>query len=257
MKLTVVIPVFNGAKFLRSSVLSALQECRWDVEVIVVDDGSSDGCLNEVADLKVRVLRLPTNRGPSRARNEGLAAARGEYIAFLDSDDLLSQDSLSWRIAFLEEHPHRFAVSGLIDSLIDGSGEPMEKVNLVSDAASLGETLIDRDFYLAGGSLGQPLGTTMFRKKIFQEIGYFDESLRLAEDIDLYLRAIAFSPVSLVFRSALKYRIHPGNSSRDNCLVPSWKANAAAFLIFQSHGYRHEFRSIPENSFSIYQKSAR
>lgn len=256
MKLSVVIPVYNGRKFLREAVLSALGEKKWDTEVIVIDDGSQDHGLETVADLDIQTVRLPQNFGPSRSRNEGIRRAKGDYIAFLDSDDILSAGSLDWRISYLESHRERMAVSGLVESLIDDDGKTIKEVKLTWDAESSEEILIESEFYQNGGSIGQPLATTLFRRELFQEIGYFDESLRLAEDIDLYLRAIAHAPIPLFFRPALQYRIHPGNTSKKYSVVPSARLIAAARLVFLSRGYRREFKEMSPNCFSIYQRAS-
>lgn len=256
MKLSIVIPVYNGRRFLRSAVMSALAEAEENTEVIVVDDGSTDGSLEEIADLNVVSIQLPRNSGPSRARNEGIRLARGRYIAFLDSDDILSENSLHWRTTYLDNHPEHSAISGLVEYLIDDVGDRMSGVSLICDREPSQEIVIDKRFYQEGGSIGQVLSTTLFRRNLFEKIGHFDETLRLAEDIDLYLRAIAHSPIPLVFQPAIRYRIHAGNMSKKQSVVNSERAVATARLVFLSQGYHVEFKKIPAKSYSIYQRAA-
>ncbi len=116
-RVSVVIPAFNRAKFIEASVRSALDQTYAPLEVIVVDDGSTDETValtERLArqDRRVRCVRQPTNGGPATARNRGVLLAEGDAIGFLDSDDLWEKDFLEGACAFLNDQPHLGMVFG-------------------------------------------------------------------------------------------------------------------------------------------------
>ena len=111
---SIIIPAYNAEKWIRESIQSALAQSWRNTEIIVVDDGSTDGtraAAEESANAKVRILHQP-NGGAARARNAGLAAARGKYIQFLDADDLLSVDKIELQMGVLEQHGDEVLCSG-------------------------------------------------------------------------------------------------------------------------------------------------
>lgn len=124
--LSVIVPVHNRERMIGDAIRSLLMQGFADFELIVVDDGSTDGSAASVRtcdDRRVRLLRHERNRGISAARNTGLAAARGRYIAWLDSDDVARPGRLAAQIAFLENNPG-IALCGSAGGKIDGSGRP-------------------------------------------------------------------------------------------------------------------------------------
>src|SRR5262245_19762108 len=112
-KVSVVIAVYNREKYVRSAVDSILSQTFSDFELLVIDDGSTDGSIAVVqshSDPRIRLIRNHTNFGVSATRNKGIQLARGEYLAFLDSDDWAYPDRLAKQIAFLDNHSEYAAV---------------------------------------------------------------------------------------------------------------------------------------------------
>lgn len=213
-RVSVIIPFYNAKRFLRASCLSVLNE-PGVAEVIVVDDGSTDGGSQEIEDLPVLLVKRKKRGYPAIARNEGLKLASGEYLCFLDSDDLLVPNGISWREKFLEENPEIPAVGGLIRKLIGWDARPLT-LEVEPDWQVLEQKAplhLSLNFFQRGGWVAQPLGTTLWRRSHFQELGGFDPSLRVGEDIDFVYRWLNRFPIHLRFLPVLDYRIHDANTS--------------------------------------------
>lgn len=209
-QLSVVVPVFNTVHYLREAVLSALADRDVAVEVIVVDDGSTDNSIDTIRDLPVRVIRLGRNYGPAVARNVGLSRVRGRCVVFLDSDDRLLPGANSWRLQYLETHLECAAVAGsgrLVDETSTGQNRRLE---LPSDPAV--PMRINHNFFRNGHSLFRPCLTTMFR---WEEISNqrFDEGLPYAQDFEFFLSFARRNSVQFFPRPVLDYRVHRSNRS--------------------------------------------
>ncbi|GAB3680128.1 glycosyltransferase family 2 protein [Salinisphaera aquimarina] len=123
-KVTVLIPVYNRVRFIGDAIDSVLAQTFDDFELLLVDDGSTDGSQDTIrahADPRIRLIENPRNLGIAATRNRGIEAARGEYLAFLDSDDRALPDRLARQVAFLDTHPD-FAAVGSWIRWIDDSG---------------------------------------------------------------------------------------------------------------------------------------
>jgi glycosyltransferase involved in cell wall biosynthesis len=194
---TVILPVRNGEKLLPESIGSVLQQEYGPLELIIVDDGSSDGTARvaaEVAD-RVRYYYQP-NSGPAAARNLGIREAKGEYIAFIDADDLWPEAKLRLQMNCFEAFPTVEIVQGLI-----------RRIKL---PGSIRGRIIGADIDFP--FLYTNLGGMLIRRSVFDKIGYLDESLRFHEDTDFWLRAREAGVRILVQRRvALIYRIHGRN----------------------------------------------
>jgi len=197
--ISVVMPVYNGAAYIKEAIESILtqQETNFALEIIVVDDGSTDSTADIVHALNNPVIRYihQSNSGPSKARNTGILQARGELIAFLDADDCWPTDKLKRQLTFLEENQNVDVVGGLIDYFyMPGSEYRKEQLKIDSPVFNV------------------QLGGLIVHKKVFERVGYFNEQLRFSEDQDWILR-IKEANVTMTILSdiVLLYRIHPGN----------------------------------------------
>lgn len=191
-----IIPVFNGARFIAQAIDSVLTQARPVSELIVLDDGSTDGSGDIAAAYgeAVRVVRQD-NRGLGAARNVGIAASRCEYIAFLDADDVWLPDKIGAQLALLEADASLDGVFGLVDHFFEPGSEGT--VN-VSQAA-----------------VGVIAGTLMIRRRAFDGAGPFSEDRRLPEFIDWYGRAVdAGLRFETLNQVVLRRRIHDANMSR-------------------------------------------
>lgn len=216
---SVVIPAYNAAAHLGECLDSVLAQAGdAALEVVVVDDGSTDATA-EVAGSRpgVRLIRLAGNEGPSRARNAGMAAARGDLVAFLDADDLWPAGSLAARIDALNRHPQaelafgdcrQFDASGPRDHTLFEAGH--------LGAPAWGDGGIVPDAYarlLADNFV--TTGSVLVRRPVLAAVGGFAEDLRLVEDLDLWLRVARRHPVAWCPQVCLLRRRHGGNLSRD------------------------------------------
>ena len=171
--ITVVIPVFNGADFLPEAVASVLAQDYASLEIIVVDDGSEDSIEAAVADLPtdVRFFRQP-NGGPAAARNLGIRNASGEFIAFLDVDDLWPGRTLRVLAEGLAASPETMVVRG--------HGQIVRRDNQADALDYLGNP---------EESFANYIGAGLYRREAFERVGLFDTGLRFNEDSDWYARA--------------------------------------------------------------------
>jgi glycosyltransferase involved in cell wall biosynthesis len=207
---SVVIPCYNQAHFLSEAIESVLCQSYTNVEVVVVDDGSTDNA-SEVASryerAGVRLIRQE-NRGRSAARNRGLDETQGKYVVFLDSDDRLLPEALEAGVKELEAHPACAFVFGrhmLIET--DGSslGSPSPPYTGGTDYY---EALL-RDSYPG-------LHAVMFRRAVLEAVGGFDASLPAAEDYDLYLRVASNFAIHHHDEVVAQYRRHAANSHHES-----------------------------------------
>jgi glycosyltransferase involved in cell wall biosynthesis len=198
---SVVMPVHNGERFLGEAIDSVLAQHYVRREVIVVDDGSTDGSAAIARARDVRYLWQP-NQGVAAARNTGLAAARGELIAFLDQDDVWLPHKLAAQVAYLREHPAVDVVVSPLEVALEPGAPPLEWY-----APDAGMDV----------QVGIQLGALLARRRCFERVGDFDARYDLASDTDWFLRA---RDAGLVLEVALdvcmRYRMHEHNNSRDD-----------------------------------------
>jgi glycosyltransferase involved in cell wall biosynthesis len=208
MLVSVVIPVYNAERFIEESIGSVLGQSHSEIQLIVVDDGSSDETVQVVRAFDDPRLTLmeQSHGGVCRARNHGMEAAAGDLIAFLDADDLWYPEKLSVQTEELERDPRLLALGSLMD-YISADGKRLG-VN--------GEAVADEDMERIAQGRFMPfqLSSTLFRSAVVKDVGGFDEELPgLAEDLDLLARVAAVGPVRGVPRVLGAYRVHPGSAS--------------------------------------------
>jgi glycosyltransferase involved in cell wall biosynthesis len=186
------------AGFLPDAFASLAREPRAVSEILFVDTGSTDASLAVAADwrargLPIEILTAP-DANPARARNAGLEKASGEVIGFLDADDLFPARKLAAQLARLANAPTVDVVSGII-TLFD----QLDATTLAPAASSRTESMT-----------GVNLGACLFRRRVFERIGGFDETHLFAEDLDLLMRIFeARIPVAALRCETLYYRRHP------------------------------------------------
>ena len=178
---SVIIPTYNRLWSLKEAVESVVNQSYQDLELIIVDDGSTDGTRQYVTTLKDRVKYIfQENKGPSAARNQGIRAAKGAFITFLDSDDLWLKDKLKVQVEFMRSHPE--ALVSYTDEIWLRRGV---RVNPRSKHEKHSGWIFERCVPLC---LVSP-SSVLMRRTFFDEVGFFDESLPSCEDYDLWLRA--------------------------------------------------------------------
>ncbi|BBB24807.1 glycosyltransferase family 2 protein [Amphritea japonica] len=208
---SVIIPVYNGEKYLLESLESVLHQTYPNIEIIVVDDCSTDNGAGLIAALdadNIIVLRNDTNSGVSASRNKAIRSAKGKYIAFMDADDVSLPHRIECQVNFLEDNSE----FGLLSSAYQTFEE-----DLLSGKKSLKQLPCNPD-EIAAQLLFQCViccPAAMLRGSLVQEHElYFDESLSMCEDWDLWYRVSQVSRVSNVEDVLVYYRKHSNNSSR-------------------------------------------
>ncbi len=183
-RISIVIPCYNAQRYLRGAIDSVLGQTFQDLEIVVVDDGSTDGTRELVAGVQDERLRYiyQENRGPAAARNHGIAAAQGEYIALLDADDLALPRRLEGQLAVLEAAPD-LAVVGSGYVWIDEEGRRLSWAThswqAYPELNAFRNWLFDCPFVPSA---------TMFRRVAWRDVGGFDEELTGPEDWNFWMR---------------------------------------------------------------------
>jgi glycosyltransferase involved in cell wall biosynthesis len=203
---SVVIPTRNRRRLLARSLTSALEQREVAVEVIVVDDASDDGTARDLAALPAGTVTVIDNAEPvgvSRARNAGLAAARGRWVAFLDDDDVWAPDRLRVQLEELDRRPdaHWACVASVVVDAslrIIGAQHPPR-------AGALPRGIL-RYNVVPGGASG-----VLARTALVRELGGFDPGLRILADWDLWIRLALRSPLAAVDRPLVAYVLHGAN----------------------------------------------
>ena len=197
--ISVIVPAYNAASLLPEAIAS-IRAQRWEpLEILLIDDGSTDETPAVAKALDgVRVFRKP-NGGAASARNFGLREARGEWITFLDADDLWPPDKLALLAPRLQADPSLDVVTGRIQYV------QME-----------GALWLDYRFECPDNTVSHiHLGAALYRRRAFRRIGGFDESLRVGDDQDWFLRAReAGLRILIVGGITLHYRLHGSNMTR-------------------------------------------
>jgi glycosyltransferase involved in cell wall biosynthesis len=196
---SVIVPVYNGEPYLGAALQSIFEQDYHPFEVIVVDDGSVDGSADVAKSFGGVRYIYQTNQGNAAALNAGIEAARGDFIAFLDADDLWASNKLSIEIDYLLKRPNiGFVIASMQNFLEPGTRRPprLTRDLLLTDYAALS------------------VGTLVARKAVFERIGNFNTAHRYAKDVDWFIRAkeagihMAILPQTLLYR-----RLHGSNSS--------------------------------------------
>ena len=195
---SVITAVHNGERSLAAALESLFGQDYRPCESVVVDDGSDDGTPDVVARFPGVIYLRQENRGPAAARNKGLAAARGSYVAFLDADDVLPPTKLSTQVAYLKRNPKIDCVLGRQELLFDGIDAP---------------TWLKRD-PIYGELGGIPLISAMIRRPALEELGGFDPSptFRYAEDRDLFVRMREHGIEFAVLDEVVLFRRYDGSN---------------------------------------------
>ena len=206
-EVTVVIPTRDRWPLLSERALpSALAQEDVELEVVVVDDGSRDGTperLTELADPRIRVLPTEGGRGPSAARNRGIAAARAPWTAFLDDDDCWAPRKLRLQLSVAETTGAAWVYAAAV--VVDESGTVL-KAPQPAPPEGLAETL------LAGNRIWGGPSAVLARTDVLSELGGFDESLRCFEDWDLWLRLAAAAPAAACEEVLVAHLEHAGST---------------------------------------------
>jgi hypothetical protein len=210
-RVSVVIPTYNRASYLIEAVESVLAQTYRDFEVIVIDDGSTDNTPEVASGFppEVKYFRQE-NQGQSASRNRGIKLAQGEYTIFLDSDDVLLENTLQKSVTFLDEHPEAGFCGGQFYT-IDENGRPLRQKKPRGPRATFIRAGKDEITHLLVGTGGMHLSTVLIRRSCFEEVGLFDTSLPMSEDWDMWIRLSKKFSVGHLAEPMAKIRFHSQN----------------------------------------------
>jgi glycosyltransferase involved in cell wall biosynthesis len=223
-RLSVLIPVYNGDRYLRTALDSALREVGPRDEVLVADDLSTDGSSSILEEYDGQIARIanPTHEGLPANHNVLLRRARGEYLTFLHQDDELLGGSLQSRRETLDAHPALGLVSG--DSVfVDAGGTPLgppqtpalpQPCDLRSDDSGSRERVRYRALAEVVQRNPFQVGSVMLRRSHVERVGGFWESLQMALDYDYWLRSLLYAPLVHLPTPVLRFRVHELQASQ-------------------------------------------
>ena len=199
--ISVIIPIYNGEKTIRETIDSVLNQTLQNFELIIINDGSNDSTLeivSTISDSRLKVFSYP-NAGISTSRNRGISHSIGEYISFIDADDLWTPDKLEAQLKALQENPES-AVAYSWTNYIDESGQSLDRGSYMTVNGDVYAKLLLIDFV---GSGSNPL----IRRHALIEVGGFDESLSTSADWDMWLRLAVHYHFAAVPSPQILYRI--------------------------------------------------
>ncbi len=241
--ISVIIPVYNAEGSITETLQSIAFQTRPIDEVIIVNDGSSDNTVKVISALKVKLalnIRIidQENAGPSKARNRGVQEAKGEWIAFLDADDVWEREKVEQQMKLLEEHPE-YVLAG---SLVEYS---KIKSNRKYDRIEFSNLLIRNGVFTS---------TVIVAKKVLIEIGGFREDMKYSEDYNLWLKICKLYPVMVVNQQLVHYGGGKGSLSDIGLSSNMWameKGELSNFLEMYRLGYISLIRYLGLFIFSL------
>lgn len=217
-KVSVIIPVYNHYEYLVESIRSVRAQTYPDWELLVVDDGTWCGAseIRQICGQEGARLIAQENRGPSGARNTGIRATQGEYVAFLDADDIFLPEKLCRQASYLDSHPE----IGVVYSdgfLFRYSGATMERRPLLDSGyldANLGGPHTNAKHLALRNAL--PIHAALVRRDCLEDVGLFDESVQAFEDWDLWYRLGTRYSFAYLAGCVAGYRVTGQNISADS-----------------------------------------
>lgn len=211
MLVSVIIPTYNRAEMLKEAIESALMQTYLAIELIVVDDGSSDNTHKIIEVFKDRIKRICIqNSGVSHARNVGIKASKGEFIAFLDSDDLWLKDKVQVQIDYFKSHSSECICQ--TEEIWIRNGKRVNPKNIHKKYSG---QIFEKCIPLC---IVSP-SAVMIRRKVFEDIGCFDEKMPACEDYDLWLRSsLKYNIITLDQALIIKRGGHEDQLSRQSGL---------------------------------------
>ena len=235
MSISVIVPVFNGELTIQETINSILNQTFKNIEVIISDDGSTDSTLeivSNISDSRIKILSYP-NAGVSASRNRGIFQAKGEYISFMDADDLWTPDKLELQWQALQDNPQAAVAYSWTDYIGESSQFLKSGRRIKANGDVFGRLLVTN--FLENGS------NPLISKEALEKIGGFDESLSASEDFDLWLKLSANYEFVCVEKPQILYRssINSLSSNLKNMEATSLKVIERAFSYPKAYQFQH------------------
>ncbi len=210
MLVSIVMAVYNGKRFLSEALDHVLSQTYSNLEVIIVNDGSTDSTktiLDAIDDKRVKVIHLEKNQGAANALNIGIREAKGSWIAIQDADDNSYPTRIEEQVKYIFEHPQLVGVGTLVKCI---SGSPDVSRGLLKGLTKARNSFVSRKQIRKKIYSGCPLthSSVMFCKDVFLEVGGYNSDFKIAYDYDLWLRLLEKGEMENVPKVLLQYRIH-------------------------------------------------
>lgn len=208
-KVSLVMKVYNGEKYLRQAIDSILGQTFSDFEFLIIDDGSTDGSADIVKsyqDTRIRFLQNEKNMGLCKTQNKVIAEAKGQYIAVMDCDDISYPDRFEKQVAYLDSHPGVMMCGTLRNDII---GE--KEVPLYQPILSLYESI---RFSLYFGNYCYTHSSIMFRAEEYNKSGFSYGPVKIAEDYELIIKMADKYPIAVIPERLVAYRIYQNSTSK-------------------------------------------
>lgn len=231
---SVIIPVYNRLTHLHAAIESVLAQTHRPIEIIVVDDGSTEDVRKHLEPYADRIIYLEKEHGGvASTRNAGVGRATGEFIAFLDDDDVFLPEKLEKQVAVLRDHPE-IALVYSDEYLLDEAGRMTETSQQKDRIPPLPSGFIARDFFMDSFIA---LMTVTVRRSVFDEVGGFDESMLYNEDDDLWFRIMLQHPARCSGYVSGARRLHGLNMSKDRTMMSYYQLHCIDKYIKQYPGF--------------------
>ncbi len=228
MKISCIIPTYNRYEYLKRAIDSIYAGDEIPNEIIIIDDGSNDNTKDITKDYKNIIYHYIDNSGVSKARNEGIKKARNEWICFLDSDDIWEKEKLKNQIHFHKNNK---------DILVSQSNEKWIRNNNQVQLPKKYKKYQGNIFKEAIKECIVTMSSLMINKRVFEEIGYFDESLKVCEDYDLTLKIAKKYKFGLIKSNDItKYGGHNNQLSKKYPIMDKYRIQA-----LKKHLDNHEY----------------
>lgn len=213
-KISVIIPLYNGKKFIKETLNSVFRQTYKDFEVVVINDGSTDNPEGELKSYlpRIKYIQQKNSGCPAGAKNRGIAESSGEYLAFLDQDDIWLRDKLSQQSKILDENPE---IGLVATNAIVFQDETKKRVGILWKKARkflspriAKRKLIKENFFLTSSAV-------MVRRSVFNTNKFFDDRLKLVDDYELWFRIAKKWSIALINRPLIRYRLYGQNLTKN------------------------------------------
>ncbi len=236
---SILMPVYNAADYLKQAVDSILQQTFEDFEFLIIDDGSTDQSLQilqfyATKDKRIKLTSRP-NKGLVASLNEMISQAQGEFLARMDADDISLSDRLARQINFLESHPDVVCVGGAYE-LIDSKNRLLTTISVLCDDED-----IQKQALVGHTSLSHP--TVVMRRTAVIQAGGYNPTMLPVEDLDLWLRLGEIGKLSNLEQPVLKYRLHSKSISEKNRIKQRQKARKACEQAWERRKIQGKFEA--------------
>lgn len=246
MKVSIILPVYNGEAFLEKALESILAQTYKNFELIVVDDGSTDRTKNILQKFKDKRIKLFYNRkrlGIGATLNKAISKASGIYLARADADDIMSPKRIETELRFLKNNSKVVAV-GSWTKIIDSNGKIIGERKMPLDHKKITEMM----FY----AMGMQNPTVMFNRKLIPtNFHWCRTSIVIDDDLDLLFRLLPFGKFANIPKFLVNYRIHENNISLRNPKATFWEAQEIRKMAVKKYRYKPTFMAKILNSMEI------